>query len=96
MSIADLLMHDALSYGDPGVDPSNPFLPVDVLLPVIGQLLRTGGISRAGARAADVPMREQGSVDAAAAGDLACFEARGMDRPSDCCGVRSAPPARRR
>lgn len=53
-------------------------------------------LEEAGTRVVDVPVRERGSRDGAAAGDLACFEARGIDRTSDCCGVRSALSARRR
>lgn len=51
VGIADLLMHDLLPDDDPGVEPGNLFAPVDVLLPVIDELVLVRvPIPRAGAR----------------------------------------------
>lgn len=42
VGIANLLLRDVRSEDDPGVEPGNLFVPVDVLLPVLDELVRTG------------------------------------------------------
>lgn len=42
VGIANLLLRDVRTPDDPGVEPGNLFVPVDVLTPVIDELVRTG------------------------------------------------------